>query len=485
MKSEVHPEVVVPESPAASFGFMDVTGKIGRSCGLDEAPGQDALTRSIHDVAAKEIAAMDPPLKCARSTTPSTISEASSIPRRSPTPTNNSTLKSGPIVPRNWKTRTFIAHHSSLRILKPCNLSPAPQHRLDEELYGTTSCWPNSPPSEVVRRQDGELESAAERFRKAIESLERDLQSAGADKTNLEVRHIHALHAKDREIKQVTESLQKLERKHQKEKRASEAKVLKVEADLDNMDERHTKALQEKELQLQQARDETNKLKEYHTKAVGNQELELQQARDEICQLKEQLEARNTLGQEQELATLREEVATLTKRLALAEKPDQEWVKYLPTTTNFYEAAPHLHADILSFDREAKIAEIEKRPSRKQTFGKRLANVRKERGLHPHYLPSKQPPKEPSLTRTADIVMSSEGWTDHQVENRDSDVLSESSQESLSDNEKAMRVFDEMMGVPNNAIPCLVDNQLAWRDGTRVCSYDHPAWYGKANRDNI
>ena len=282
------------------------------------------------------------------------------------------------------------------------------------------------------------------------------------------------MQAKDQEVKQLRETKRNLERKHKKEKRDSELKVQKAESDLETMDKRHNQALQEKELRLQQARDEISTLQEQHMKALEEKEMELQHAKTEkaeIDRLREKLEARNTNEQGHELANLRDEIAALKDRLAIAEKPDDEWIKYLPTTPNFYDAAPHFHPNVVSFDREAKLKEIEKRPSRKQTFGKRLSTLRKERGLYPHYLPTKHSTKEPSPARTAvAVVTSSDGGKVVDLEEQGSGGLSESSEESLSGNEKTMKVFEEMMAVPNNPIPCLVDNQLAWRDGTRVCS---------------
>ena len=472
IKSEILPEVVVPESPAASFVCLDTVKHRESSHELDKGSGQSVRTITISDTDAKETAARDSSRKTVSVTRPSHKSEASHTPKRPTSPTDDFSVKNRPTAPRNWKTKAAVTHRSNLPIGKRYNSPSVPQNRLDEEIYGTTSCPSTPATSKVLLHQTEGLESTDEPSRAVFESLERDLHLARTDKENVELGHRQALEAKEREVKQVTETMRKLKRKHQKEKRANELKIRKAQSDLDRMDERQTKALQEKELQLQQATDEIAKLKEQHTKALEGKETELQHAKAELDQLREKPEPRNTNEQGYELANLRDEVATLKDRLAIAEKPDDEWIKYLPTTTNFYEAAPHLHPDVVSFDRDAKLKEIEKRPSRKQTFGKRLSNVRKERGLYPHYLFGKPPTKEPSPARTAvAVVMSSDGGKVVEVEDQDSGALSESSEESLSGNEKAMRAFDQMMAVPNNPIPCLVDNQLAWRDGTRVCNF--------------
>ena len=475
LKGEVLPELVVPESPAASLVCKDTRKHRERSHELDKGPGQSVRSMSMSETDVKGTAAMDPSQQAgftSRFTTPSKNPEDGHTPRQSSSPNNDFSIKTKPTAPRKWKTRPVVTHRSSLPIGKAYNSPSDPHNRLDEEIYGTTG--PSTPaPSKVVLGSNDGLEPADERSRAVVNSLERELHLARTDKENIEQEHRQALQAKDREVKQVTETLRKLERRQQKEKRANETKIRKAQSDLDNMDERHTKALQEKELQLQQARDEIGKLKEQHSKALEEKETELQHTRAAMDQLREENEARNTNEQGHELADIRDEVAALKDRLALAERPDDEWIKYLPTTTNFYEAAPHIHPNVVAFDRDSKLKEIENRPSRKQTFGKRLSNVRKERGLYPHYLSEKQPAKEPSPARVAvTVVMSSGGGRVLEVEDQDSSVLCESSDESLSGNEKAMRVFDEMMAVPKNPIPCLVDNQLAWRDGTRVCTFD-------------
>lgn len=458
IKSERFPEVVVPESPAASLGCSDAMKHKEILREVDDGPGESGRTMTISKTDAEETVTRDPPQKTVSITRPSTQSEASRTPRRSTSPHINSGIKHSTIAPRNWKTKTAATHRPSLPIGQSSIPPSVPHNILDEEIYGTTNC-PSTPARAVV------------------ESPERDQHLARTDKENFELGHRRALQAKDREVKQVTETIRKPERNYHRTKRASELNVQTTVSERDCMEKRHTKALQEKALQLQQAVDEIGKLKVQHTKALEEKETELQHAKVEVDQLREKLEARNTNEQEHELANLRNEVAALRDRLALAEKPNDEWIKYLPSTTNFYEAAPHSHPDLVSFDRQAKLNEIEKRPSRKQTFGKRLSNVRKERGLYPHYLAGKLPTKEPSPARTAvAVVMSSDGGTVLELEDSDSEGLAESSEESLSGNEKAMRVFEKMMAVPNNPIPCLVDNQLAWRDGTRVCTSDHTVW---------
>lgn len=409
---------------------------------------------------AKETAVMDTPQETVSITSPSRNLEASHTSRRSTSPTNLFGVKHTPTAPRNWKAKAAGTHRASLPLGKTPKSPSVPHNRLnelDEEIYGITNC-PSTPARAIV------------------EICERDLHPARTDKEDIELAHELALQAKDQEVKLVRERMRKLEEKYRRKKRAYEMNIQEAKSERDRIGNQHSRALQEKELQLQQVVDETGKMKEQHTKALEEEEKELQHAEAKIHQMKEEIEARNTNEQGYELANLQNEIAALKDRLALAEKPDDEWIKYLPTTTNFYEAAPHLHPDVVSFDRGAKLKEIENRPSRKQTFGKRLSNVRKERGLYPHYLPGKQLTKEPSPVRTAvAVVLSSDGEKSLEAEDQDSGDLAERSEASLSGNDKAMRVFDEMMAIPKNPIPCLVDNQLAWRDGTRVCTSGHVA----------
>lgn len=434
---------------------MKYTGNLHE---LDDGPGQSGGTTTIGETDAKETAAIDILQEKVSIIRPSNKPEVNRNPRLSTSAIDELGVEHTPTAPRNWKAKAAATYCSSLPLGKT-SISPSLPHQkldeLDEEIYGTTS-YPSMPVCHIV------------------ESSGPDLRLARTDKENIESAHELALQAKDREVKRAKETLRKFEDKYRRENRASETSIKKAESERDRMGSQHSKALHEKEIQLQQAVDDIGQLKEQHTKALEEKEKGLQHARAKIGQLREELEARNTNKQGHELANLHNEIATLKFRLALAEKPDDEWIKYLPTTTNFYEAAPHLHPDVVSFDRDAKFKEIENRPSRKQTFGKRLSNVRKERGLYPHYLPGKQLMKEQSPVGTAiALVVSSDGEKTLEVEEQDSCDLAESSEAHLSDNDKAMRVFDEMMAVPKNPIPCLVDNQLAWRDGTRVCTSGH------------
>lgn len=143
-------------------------------------------------------------------------------------------------------------------------------------------------------------------------------------------------------------------------------------------------------------------------------------------------------------------------------------------------------------DVDTKIAEIAQRPSRKATFGNVIANVRKERGIYPHRsgnFHAEKPPPEPKRKQKVarkravhiDLLTYHSGDTTEEEDDRDSDQSSLASDENdentpppdddnASEEEDPLVKFDRMMGVPENAIPCLVDNQLAYRGGTRVGS---------------
>ena len=143
-------------------------------------------------------------------------------------------------------------------------------------------------------------------------------------------------------------------------------------------------------------------------------------------------------------------------------------------------------------DVDAKIAEIAQRPSRKATFGNVIANVRKERGIYPHRsgnfhaekpLPAPKRKQKVASKRAAPIDLSTyhSGDTTEEEDDHNSDQSSLASNENdentpppdddnalEEEDEDPLVKFDRMMGVPENAIPCLVDNQLAYKDGTRV-----------------
>lgn len=460
----------MPETPAASLWNSDIMKHREKICELDDGPGQSGGTATMKKTEAKETAVMDAPQEIVLNTSPNHNLDASHTSRWSTSPMNVFDVKHTPRAPRNWKAKAAGTHRASLPLEKTPKPPSVPHNRLnelDDEIYGITDC-PSTPARAVV------------------EICERNLRPARTDKEDIELAHELALQAKDQEVKLGRERVRKLEEKYRRKKRAYETKIQEAESERDRIGYQHSEALQEKELQLRQAIAEIDKLKEQHTEAIEEKQKELQHARAKIHQMREELEARNTNEQGYELANLQDEIVALKNRLALAEKPDNEWIKYLPTTPNFYEAAPHLHPDVMSFDRGAKLKEIETRPSRKQTFGKRLSNVRKERGLYPHYLPGKQLMKEPSPARTAvAVVVSSDGEKSAEAEEQDSGDLDERREESLSDIHKAMRVFDDMMAVPKNPIPCLVDNQLAWRDGTRVCTSGYVMWGLEADCNDI
>ena len=167
-------------------------------------------------------------------------------------------------------------------------------------------------------------------------------------------------------------------------------------------------------------------------------------------------------------------------RLVSAEKSVKVVPKFIHA--DLFDAAPELRAENVFFDAEAKKKEIEKRPSRKQTFGRRLANVRRERGQYPHREVYRHSPKPCEIYRDADTCLIEEPTGTVPAKRRELQDLGpgEVIEEDMRGGqgvEKRPMSLEEMMGIPQNVIPCLVDGQLAYRDGTRV-SLAYSVYFG-------
>jgi hypothetical protein len=123
---------------------------------------------------------------------------------------------------------------------------------------------------------------------------------------------------------------------------------------------------------------------------------ELEQARKEIAELKNKILSRppelleateNDQGELKQRPELSDELDSSTdltlEPYAYDPSKYPPLKPYVPAyrrprvSTDLYEIAPHLHPDNVFFDKEAKIREIEARPSRKATFGKVLAKSRR------------------------------------------------------------------------------------------------------------
>ncbi|KAI9841219.1 MAG: hypothetical protein M1830_007892, partial [Pleopsidium flavum] len=211
-------------------------------------------------------------------------------------------------------------------------------------------------------------------------------------------------------------------------------------------------------------------LKDESAKARQSKAIEIQGAYDEVAALRQQLGVRTQEDKVVELTNLRDELKALKKRLASTEQSTKFEPQFIHS--NLFMGAPELLPVNVFFDAEAKKNEIAKRPSRKETFGKRLANIRKERALCPHrgfhrHLPKPHGNHGEVIACDSGELITTESPKPKGLqdlgpgEEAETDVLGEKFEESCP------RSFEELMGVPQSAIPCLADNQLAYRDGTR------------------
>ena len=205
---------------------------------------------------------------------------------------------------------------------------------------------------------------------------------------------------------------------------------------------------------------------------------QLKDAKPEIEALKMQIQTRERSDHEAEIAKLRAEVEDLKKRLPSSTIPQQRQ-RYC--YRDLFAAAPELRPDRLLFDAEAKKVEIADRPSRKAQFGSVLANVWKERGIFPHREKNRHVEEVSRTDRGVAIVIEKRKPGSKTSEASESssnfDDKAEGASRSEADlvgtgaprsNHEALREYDGLMRIPKVVIPCLVDKQLAYRDGTRV-----------------
>lgn len=231
--------------------------------------------------------------------------------------------------------------------------------------------------------------------------------------------------------------------------------------------------MQAKEEELQQVRAELVQSKVESAKAVLSEDLNLSTAKNEITSLRSQLTIRDKDqgDSSRELTRLRTEVQALRERLHSSEKSAIVVPRFIHT--NLFDAAPELLAENVFFDAGAKKKEIEKRPSRKRTFGRRLTHIRRERGQYPHREVYRHSPKPCEIYRDANICLTEEPTGTIPAKRRElqdlgpGEVLEEDVHGGKGE-EKGPTSLEEMMGVPRNAIPCLVEGQLAYRECTRV-----------------
>jgi hypothetical protein len=205
----------------------------------------------------------------------------------------------------------------------------------------------------------------------------------------------------------------------------------------------------QRNLQLQRALD----------KAKEEGSAELEQAKREISKLKGRLRARrpelNTDSSDSETNPI--DPYTYYPPKKPSPKPLRDPGYHRPdVSADLYEVAPYLLPENVFFDSEAKIREIEARPSRKATFGKLLANTRKGQGEYPHREIRRATP--PPLNGFALRPKTSE-----EEQDVDGDVDM--------DGDKYVKediTFEEFMDGPKNPIPVRIRDSLAYRDGSRV-----------------
>ncbi|KAL9122473.1 MAG: hypothetical protein Q9187_000965 [Circinaria calcarea] len=303
---------------------------------------------------------------------------------------------------------------------------------------------------------------------------------------NLELKK--KLKSYEKDIKELRDLLKQRKSEHLKQRDKHKRELGDLHLQLDELREELEKARSKQETIIQSQNTASltplSELKGMR-KAYRRQEevlrhrlSQLKDAKSEIEVLRLQISTRERSDQETEIAKLRGQVEELKKRIPHTSIP--QW-KQGYCHRDLFAAAPELHPDRLLFDAEAKKAEIANRPPRKAQFGSVLANIRKERGIFPHREKNRHVEEGSRTDRGVAIVIErrepSELTSDASDRSFNPDDRSAGSSTSeailirtgaAGSNHEALREHDEMMGIPKVAIPCLVDKQLAYRDGTRV-----------------
>ena len=304
---------------------------------------------------------------------------------------------------------------------------------------------------------------------------------------NLELKK--TLKSYEKNIKELRGVLKQRKSEHLKQRDKHKRELGDLHLQLDELREEleKTRSKQEKLIVQSQNTASLTSLSELNNmrKAYRRQEealrhrlSQLKDAKSEIEVLRLQISTRERSDQEAEMAKLRGEVEELKKRIPHPSIPQS---KQGYCHRDLFAAAPELHPDRLLFDPEAKRAEIANRPPRKAQFGSVLANVRKERGIFPHREKNRHVEEGARTDRGVAIVIERRepGELTSDASDRSSNPDDRSARSSTSEailigtgtagsNPEALKEHDEMMGIPKVAIPCLIDQQLAYRDGTRV-----------------
>ncbi len=337
--------------------------------------------------------------------------------------------------------------------------------------------------SEVPSPGKSSLLAAVDAFREPVK-LPDDKDSAPpqhSDISELKVETIpdsQLLHDVEEKLRIAHESAAKTKAEHEEAMKSKDHALVKVNVIIDTLQGRVQKALQDKETELQQSRADLEILRIENNTALQARELELQKAKDDVARLTQQLVVRDDKAEDGELVQLKTEVTALKQQIVSSErKPEKVEPKF--NHTNLFTAAPELLPDVVFFDADAKKKEIEKRRTRKQTFGRRLANIRRERGQYPHREVYRHSQKPSQVFGNLTFFPAEESTETSPTKRRELQDLGpgETVDPGANDEETRPLSFEDLMGVPINAIPCIVDSQLAYRDGTRVSFFSlrfHP-----------
>ena len=350
----------------------------------------------------------------------------------------------------------------------------------------------------LLRRQLGELKATGRRATKAAEELRNQIVQLTNEKTELIAKHEMILWIKNAQLEKSREATAKFEKQQRTDKH--ESAVRKGLSDINDIRKKHEETLRSMDFELQQAKTEIDTLKKQrqwdahshgsslaevildrdairrkHAEDLQTKNEDLRRANVEMEALRKQLSASIDSNLSTETSGprgLSEENNVMKENPKITDTPPPTLIH-----RNLYVAAPEIRREVIYFDAEAKKAEIARRPSRKQTFGHVLANVRKERGLYPHRernrhlteeseKPSKGSPhgNKASLVEVDGALRAVPG----RAESKNDEEPESGEVEVLCGNDLAQKRFRDITWIPKNAIPCLVDNQLAYRDGTRV-----------------
>ena len=274
----------------------------------------------------------------------------------------------------------------------------------------------------------------------------------------------------NKELRRVVNQLQASISTLEGNKRSLNTQLDRVEAEVKAMKLKMESDATLHEAALVGTNSKLSNARQTHIEALRSKNEEIRKLKAELNALRKDHSVQDRSDQEIELNNLRNELAAFKKAKEAARIPVSRFMHL-----NLYNAAPELHPRKRLFDREARKFEIAGRPSKKDTLGKLLSSKsRRERGLYPHREVERLPG---GMDVAVVIEASSESRGSRYTESSKSDNHNDVSDSTSSPGafergqDKSRRQgnnFDAIMGVPKNVVSCLVDNQLAYRDGTRV-----------------